>query len=327
MRKWLILLSILLILYPNLSLAQEKNDYDVIIVRNDIPVEYIIAMPYSSMYNVPIIQVSQSSLSDQEYEQLLGYYENGARRALILGGTQNAVSESVAETLHSMGYVVDRKWGDARESTAAAFAIDFWESSREVVLLNGSDTGSFLSGSKVAMELECPILLTETATLSSSTEEAIKNLGTGTVYLINHSLSDTIIEELENMGMEIIIVGEDVDYNDISKDGGIAHWALFFIVGAIVGGVLATIARELKRDRSVPEVPLFVLTEDERKVVNAIEKVNGELQQDKIPDMTNFSRPKVSRIVNDLESKKILLREKYGKTYKVKIAKKFITDD
>jgi uncharacterized membrane protein len=72
-------------------------------------------------------------------------------------------------------------------------------------------------------------------------------------------------------------------------------------------------------------VPLFVLTEDERMVVNAIVRAGGELRQDELPELTNYSRPKVSRIVNDLEGKQILMREKKGKTYKVSIAKKFIS--
>lgn len=327
MRKWLLLLSILLILYPNLTMAQEKNDYDVIIVRNDIPVEYIIALPYSTTHNVPIIQVSQNVLSEQEYEQLLGYYEDGARRALILGGTQNAVSESIADAIHTIGYSVDRKWGDARESTAATFAKDFWSSSENVVLLAGADTSSFMMASRVAMKLECPILLTETGSLSHSTKDAISQLGTNKVYTISESLPEQIIEELASMGLTTVVVGSDVEYTDIEKGDGFVYDILLFIAGLIIGGVAVFALKEVKRNTESPEVPLFVLTEDERKVVSAIEKGDGEVGQDKIPEMTNFSRPKVSRIVNDLESKKIIMREKHGKTYKVKIAKKFINND
>jgi len=327
MRKWLLLLSILLILYPNLTLAQEKNDYDVIIVRSDIPVEYIIALPYSTTHDIPIIQVSQIDLSEQEYEQLLGYYENGARRALILGGTQNAVSEDIAKSIHGMGYTVDRKWGDARESTAATFASDFWESSGTVVLLDGSNTRSFLMGSRIAMELACPILLTETSTLSITTKDAIMDLGTEEVYLIDETLSETVIDELSEIGLTMVVVGKDLDYKDVRSSEDIGHDLMLFIIGLVVGAVAAIMARELRRDRMEPEVPLFVLTEDERKVVDGIEKNDGEVKQDMLPDITNFSRPKVSRIVNNLEQKKIILREKYGKTYKVKTAKKFINND
>ncbi|MBN1786511.1 MAG: hypothetical protein JW825_05965 [Candidatus Methanofastidiosa archaeon] len=326
MRKWLLLLSIVLILSTKASMAQETYDYDVIIVRNDIPVEYIIALPYSVMHNIPIIQVSQNVLSDQEYEQLLGYFENGARRVLILGGTQNAVSEAVSEEIHSIGYSVDRKWGVARESTAAIFAMDFWESSDDVVLLSGSDTRSFLMGARIAMILECPILLTEAGTLSTSVTEAIADLGVKTAYVIEGSLSEDILGSIVELGVSINSIGAETDQHSIAKEKGMSYDIVLFLVGLLIGGAATYIARSRRRESAL-EVPMFVLTEDERKVVEAIENKDGELKQDMLPDLTNFSRPKVSRIVNDLESKKILLREKHGKTYKVKTAKKFINND
>jgi len=326
MRKWLILLSILLILFPNVSLAQETADYDVIIVRSDIPVEYIIAMPLSARHNIPIIQVSQNYLGEQEYEQLLGYYDNGASRALILGGTENAVSEEIAESIHSMGYSVDRKWGVARESTAAIFATDFWDTSNKVVLLNGNDASSFLMGAKVAMELSCPILLTEAESLSSSTSQALRDLETRTIYVLEQGISDAILDEIVDMGITYTYVKADVDYENIRNGNDSLFHYILLLLGAALGGSSVYLYKRLQR-KKISEVPLFVLTEDERKVVGAIEKNNGMIHQDKLPDITNFSRPKVSRIVNDLESKKILHREKYGKTYKVKTAKKFINNE
>ena len=69
---------------------------------------------------------------------------------------------------------------------------------------------------------------------------------------------------------------------------------------------------------------MFVLTEDERKIVDAIENMGGEIKQEELPEKTGFSRPKVTKIIQDLEDKKIISRVKHGKTYKVKIMKKFV---
>jgi len=84
----------------------------------------------------------------------------------------------------------------------------------------------------------------------------------------------------------------------------------------LIGALMLLTIFKLKKDDSVP---VFVLTEDERKLVQALK--NGEERQEKLPGATNFSRPKVTRLVMDLESKGIISREKKGKTYKIKLDK------
>jgi len=75
-----------------------------------------------------------------------------------------------------------------------------------------------------------------------------------------------------------------------------------------------------KRKRQV-EVAKVFLNEEERKIVEFIRSHGGEVLQEKIwkSDILPFSRPKVSRIISDLESRGLIEREPYKKTFKVKL--------
>ncbi len=63
--------------------------------------------------------------------------------------------------------------------------------------------------------------------------------------------------------------------------------------------------------------------EDEEKIVRAIIEGGGELTQDKLPEITDFSRPKISRIVADLADRGILTKTPQGRTQKLQIEKEF----
>jgi hypothetical protein len=313
--------------------AADEQPYDVILVRNDIPIEYIIALPYATMNQIPVMQVSQEALTPQEEKQLSGYYQEGARRALILGGVQNAISQEIEETIRDIGYDVDRKWGLARESTAGIFAVDLWETSPVAVLLNGSVPEAYLVGAKTAMTLSCPILLIDDSGINDDTIQALQELSCTEAYIVGPSISEVVLSTLDGMGVSYTLIGTDINPHDVepAEKGGVSLSPASLLAGMCIGivamyAILGTRRQQQPMQREI-SVPLFVLTDDERKVVEAIEGVGGELRQDALPDLTSFSRPKVSRIISDLEGKKIIAREKKGKTYKVIIAKKFIIED
>lgn len=100
----------------------------------------------------------------------------------------------------------------------------------------------------------------------------------------------------------------------------ITPWYLLGIAGAagvFIGGYLMA-----KRKRQGEVVRIF-LNPDERYVVDFINNNGGEVLQQDIwrADEVGFSRPKVSRIIADLEGRGIIKREPYKKTFKVKLAR------
>jgi len=74
--------------------------------------------------------------------------------------------------------------------------------------------------------------------------------------------------------------------------------------------------------RKKGEIPFGVLNEDEQKVIDIIGEHQGKLRQDKLPRLTDFSRPKVSRLVSDLMGRGVISREKHGKTYVLQLERK-----
>lgn len=334
MRTWMYVFVIGVVLLAAMPLIQaDERPYDVILVRNDIPIEYIIALPYATMHQIPVMQVSQDVLTAQEEKQLSGYYQEGARRALILGGVQYAISGQIEETIRDIGYDVDRKWGLARESTAGIFAVELWDTSSVTVLLNGSVAEAYLVGAKTAMTLSCPILLIDENGINADTLQALDDLSCEEAYIVGPSIGESVLATLDERGISYTLIGTDINPHDVEPrdTGGITLSPASLLAGIGIG--LAAMFAILWPRRGAPQekrevsVPLFVLTDDERKVVMTIEESGGALRQDALPDLTTYSRPKVSRIINDLEGKKIITREKKGKTYKVILAKKFIIED
>ncbi len=298
----------------------EASNYDVIVVRGDILIDYTVAQAYSQKEKIPILLTDPKDLSPSSKRELLGFYNAGARRVLIIGGTTEAISEEIELEISSIGYEITRIWDWDRAGTAARISIDLWKSSREAVIINGAVEESYLIASTFAMKRGIPILITNENDLPHSTKDALEKINSRKVYLVGPMISENISNSLTENGISVERFGKDIDITDIEDIGGEGFNFRVDIFSLIAGLFIGTLSLFLvfrfKKDESVP---VFVLTEDERKLVQALK--NGEDRQEKLPDATNFSRPKVTRIVMDLESKGIIFREKKGKTFKIKLDK------
>lgn len=67
-------------------------------------------------------------------------------------------------------------------------------------------------------------------------------------------------------------------------------------------------------------VPSFVLSKEEKEVLDIL-KQNPGINQKQIGKELDLSKSKISSIVNDLEQKQLLKREKFGRSFKVYINK------
>jgi biotin operon repressor len=298
----------------------EAATYDVIVVRGDILIDYTVAQAYSQKEKIPILLTDPKVLSGSPKKELMGFYDEGARNVLIIGGTSDAISESIELDVSNIGFEVTRIWDWDRAGTAARVAIDLWKSSRESVIINGNIEESYLIASKFAMKRGIPILITNENELPASTEEALEKINARKVYVVGPTISENVVTSLTSKGIAVERLGKDINISeivDLDEEGlNLKIDMLSMLAGLVVGGISLFLILRFKKDNSVP---VFVLTEDERKLVQALK--NGEDRQEKLPEATNFSRPKVTRLVMDLESKGIIFREKKGKTYKIKLDK------
>lgn len=77
-------------------------------------------------------------------------------------------------------------------------------------------------------------------------------------------------------------------------------------------------SREKKIHKKVPEKELHLL-ESESMIVNVLRKEGGEMWQKQIGFKTGFSKAKLSRVIRDLESRKLIKRIPLGNTNKIKL--------
>ncbi|WP_333888270.1 cell wall-binding repeat-containing protein [Clostridium sp.] len=98
--------------------------------------------------------------------------------ALILTATLNVASVSAAAGQ------VSRTSGASRYETAAQVALNNWTTSDNIVLVCGEGYADAVSASTLAKKLDAPILLTEAASLSAPTEDALSKLKTKNIYII-----------------------------------------------------------------------------------------------------------------------------------------------
>ncbi|ASJ05910.1 cell wall-binding repeat-containing protein [Thermococcus pacificus] len=313
-----------------LSSAQEKvwePQYDLIIVRDDDLIDYIIAIPYAKMLGVPILPVNPTELDPSTIAQLQSYAQFGWNHVLIIGDSQ-AVSDKVQDELLNIGFVVERIGGAVRTETAAKLALHFYPSGHDtVVLASSSDYGSALAAARWASIRDLPMLLTQEDALSDSTVHALEELHPHLVILMGAGMSKDIQKKLEEMGYQTYWFKENLKI-EVPEQPKETNWMT--VILAVVASLAVAVPVSFyyaKKKWAANKVPIEVLTEKERIVVKAILEKGGTVKQEDLPELTGYSRPTISRIIQELEKKQLVEREKIGKTFIVKLTKEIIIRD
>jgi uncharacterized membrane protein len=97
------------------------------------------------------------------------------------------------------------------------------------------------------------------------------------------------------------------------------------IMAAVAGSIAAALAFTFKRyagERAM-RVAMMTLTEDERKVLESVLRAGGEARQDKLRRELDFSKSKLSALVNNLERKHAITKTRYHKTNILRVSKEF----
>lgn len=317
------------LLLPTASGQNQDNEYDLIIVRNDDLIDYIVALPYSKHLDVPILPVNPQELDPATLAQLQSYEQFGWYHVLVIGDYQ-AISQKVQEQLMSLGFQVTRIGGATRVDTSVNLAKEFYSPGIDaVVLASSSDYGSALAAARWAMAHNQPLLLTSPSNLSEPVKSALEYLRPHIVILIGAGMSKSIETELNNLGYETHWVKENLTISvPTSTMPQGANWS--YVIGAVVITLAVTVPASLyyaKKKWATNRVPIEVLTEKERAVVKAILEKGGTIKQEELPELTGYSRPTISRIIQELEKKQLVEREKTGKTFIVKLTKEIIMRD
>jgi len=306
--------------------AQEKSiidqKYDVVIVRGDLPADLIIAQVYTQKEELPLIAITESGINDALKTELQGYRAQGYENVLIIGG-EEAISREIESILEVIGFEITRLWDWNRYGTSARVAINLWGKSDTVVVTQGDKQGRLLSAERVAIDYQAPLLLTETSVLPEQTKQAIQILGANRIVLIG-DVDESVRRELNQLGGLEETQIRQIILEEPPKDTS------FFVIGLIIGGLAAAVLSVLFGSNLIKkqeEIPYNILTDDEQVIIDIIIKEGGSMKQQNLPKLTSFSRPKVSRSVSGLIEREILIKEKKGKTFILKLQKTFKMND
>ncbi|WP_297467578.1 cell wall-binding repeat-containing protein [Thermococcus sp.] len=321
----LVLMFITPLVHP-IHAQTESPPYDLIIVRNDNLIDYIVALPYSKLLGVPILPVNPNELDTATLAQLQSYEQFGWYKVLVIGDYK-AISQKVQEQLISLGFQVTRIGGATRVDTSVKLAEEFYPNGADtVVLASASDYGSALAAARWAMTYNNPLLLTNPNNLSQSVIDALKKLHPRQVVLIGAGMSKNIEHELQALGYQTYWVKETITISvPTTTPQTKTNWTL--VIGAVIITLAIAIPASLyyaKKKWSANKVPIEVLTEKERIVVKAILDKGGTVKQEELPELTGYSRPTISRIIQELEKKQLVEREKVGKTFIVRLTKEIV---
>ena len=322
----LVVVSALLIPHVHAQTSAEKPRYDLIIVRNDDLIDYIVALPYSKLLDAPILPVNPRELDSTTLAQLQSYEQFGWYHVLIVGDYQ-AVSQTVQEQLINLGFQVTRIGGANRVDTAAKLAEAFYPNGADTVIIaSASDYGSALAAARWATTYNDPLLLTEQNEVPPSVVDALKELHPKLVVLIGAGMSKTVQEQIQKLGYETYWVKENLTITvSTSTPQPKTNWTL--VILAAIASIAVAVPASLyyaKKKWSANKVPIEVLTEKERIVVKAILDKGGTVKQEELPELTGYSRPTISRIIQELEKKQLVEREKVGKTFIVRLTKEIV---
>ncbi len=306
----------------------EPPEYAAIIVRGDIPVDWIVAQSYAWKRGIPVLALfNPSELDENTGELLRGLASSDVRSRILILGEEKAVPSQIAMQIEEMGFIVDRVWGTTRVETASEVVQRLWGGEAEkLVLVDGYNTSALLFALSISLHEDAPILYVRRNELPESTFRTITEYMPmlNEIYLIDTGIDPQISKILVNLDYSVKIIPLIGRRPVTSGEDGVktliaAFKAMLDIkvgLGALIGGVLVLLSLNFLQRRRSP-MKNFInsfLTHEEKMVFQAVLK-SGKLRQEELPAITGLTKPTVSRVVSELCTRNILKREKSGKTY------------
>lgn len=121
------------------------------------------------------------------------------------------------------------------------------------------------------------------------------------------------------VGLLIIAATGDAPGLDIYSIG--VSILLLVVISAVIGIVLYWLVQRYSKERAI-RTAMLAMSEDEKKVLRKIMNA-GEARQDELRRELNFSKSKLSALVNNLVDKNAIEKVRYKRTNKLRPTKDF----
>ncbi len=323
-----ILLLIVLII-PLIPLSGQPAHFDAVIVRGDIYTDWAVAMAYGITHGSWVMHLTADN-EGEVLNLLSGFMRFRKGMSILIIGAPNAVPIEFEEKLRGMGVTVSRIGGATRLDTSLLLAMYYWNDCESVVLADGLNSSYYMVALSVAVERNAPIIYTMNGKPPEGFEAALREhlKEVKSLVVIGNSLDREEAIKYTSQGYKVEVIGE-IGGTKPSLPGG---WSPSFIVREILSplplltglliGLMAAILIHRLRPRPRPSDLMDFFTMDERKLIEIVME-RGEVSQEELPELTGFSKPKISRLLKDLVDRKVVERKKYGKTYLVTLTERF----
>ena len=255
----------LLIALALLVVGSISPPYDVILVRSDLPPDWLIAQTYSHSSGIPVVSTLAGTLEPHVETQLSGYKKAGFESVLIIGG-EAAISPKIQQELDRMGFATHRISEADRYGTSARVAVELYPNSDEVVMASGEDFEYYLEARRIASEMDAPILFAKRDEVPVSVLNAMAGIGAEEVVLVG--LNSKVTEDL-------LARGYSVKAGPTAKPSALDTKYIYLIIGILFGTLGSVAVTRIKKARD--RVSYTLLTRDEEKVVKTIIEDGGEL--------------------------------------------------
>lgn len=141
----------------------------------------------------------------------------------------------------------------------------------------------------------------------------------GIILLILLSFAKTQVDLQEAFLCDVVHKNPDIPVESCPAHQSATSWLFTFSFGVAflttgLGGYMIFLPQMQKEKKELKEVDLSELNEEEREVYRYIKENEGSVYQGDIVKNTDFSKVKVSRILDRLENKEIIERKRRGMT-------------
>ncbi len=308
--------------------AQQPH-FDAVVVRGDIYTDWAIAMAYGITHGSWVVHLTADN-EEEVLSLLSGFMRFKKSVSILIIGAPNAVPIEFENRVRILGASVSRVGGATRLDTSLSLAVNYWSDCKSLILVDGLNSSYYMVALSAAVERNAPIIYTKDGKppegFMNSLEEHLKDVKS--IVIIGNSLNPNITKGLSSKGFEVKVL-EEVG-TSVSRYGG---WSPSYILrelsnpiplatGLIIGALIAYLFFIFLSHEKKEKIDLMdFFTMDERKLIETVME-RGEISQEELPDLTGFSKPKISRLIKELVDRKVIERKKSGKTYLIRITDK-----
>ncbi len=307
------------------------GQFEAIVVRGDIYADWTVAMAYGLHRDIPVITILPGINDDEVVSMLLGLASFDETPRVMVVGDRRAVPDDFVVRLESRGVAVSRFGGPTRFDTAIYVTTQLWGDAETLVVVDGTRPELYFPALLWSRQHSAPIVYSSGGRLPDSFWASAPTYlpRLERVILIGDPLSEDELSRL-SASYQVVRVSPAEAPGEWPERGTLSAISSALLTpGTAVGAALGALAAYLlasrlgtRAGRSPLDLLEGFLTSDERAIFSAVVE-RGHITQDRLPELTGFSKPKVSRLVTELVDRGLIERERRGKTYVLYPAKIF----